>query len=186
MKLSTEDTGVDIPLMTSGNHHAVLTSIIDYGTQESEWEGVKKTKRECRIGFTFPDDLFEFDEEVGPEPRVKSVFATLSAHPKSKIYNILTSITGKGLPEEIELTDYVGLNCLINFKHEKNKKDVLIDRMASFSPLMKGQKKVKIEGTKVFDLDKFDVVVFQSLSEKEQAIIKRSPEFEALATKMPF
>ncbi len=185
MKLSTIDSGVDVPLMTTGNHRAILATIIDYGTQESEWEGVKKIKREVRLGFVFPDDMFEFDPEVGEEPRQKSVFATLSAHPKSKIYNILTSITGKGLAEEIELSDYLGLNCLINFKHEKNSKDVVIDKMVSFSPLMPGQKKVAVE-TKFFDLDNFDVGVFESLSDKEKAIIKRSPEFEALAKKMPF
>ncbi len=186
MKLSTIDSGIDVPLMEVGNHHAVLTSIIDYGLQTSEWENVTKIKRECRIAFTFPNDLFEFDEEKGEEPRTKSLFCTLSAHPKSRLYDVLTSITGKSLPEEIELTDYIGLNCLINFVHRPNSKDVIVDKMASFSPLMKGVKKVTVSETKVFDLDDFDVAVFESLSEKERAIIKKSPEFEALAKKMPF
>jgi hypothetical protein len=184
MKLSTEDTGLDIPLMPTGLNQAVLTQFIDYGTQTSEFEGEEKIKRECRVGFTFPDVLFEFDAEKGEEPRTKSVFCTLSGHPKAKLNLILTSLTSKSLPEEFDPKDYLGLNALINITHEKNKKDVLVDKLVSFAPLMKGFEVVVGLPTRYLDLDEFDKDIFLSLGEKEQVIIKKSPEFQALS--MPF
>lgn len=178
MKLSTENTGLDIPLLPTGLSQAVLTDIIDQGTQQKEFNGEISHRREVRLGFTFPNLKFTFDEDKGAEMRRKSIWATMSAHPKSKIYGILTSITGKGLPEEIEMGDYIGLNCLLNIKHEANSKGVIVDKIVGFNPLMAGTKIANIIG-RVFDLDAPDMDVFKSLGEKEQATIKESPEFKS-------
>lgn len=181
MKLSTENTGLDIPLLPTGLNQAVLTDIIDLGTQRKEFNGEVSHKREVRLGFTFPHLKFIFDEAKGPEMRRKSVWATLSAHPKSKIYNILTSISGKGLPEEIELTDYIGMNCLLNIKHEPNGNGIMQDKIVGYNPLMPGNEPVDIIG-RVLDLENMNKEVFETLGEKEQEQIKQSPEYN----KLPF
>ena len=67
-----------------------------------------------------------------------------------------------------------------------NKKGEEVDKLASFAPLMKNDAEVTGLPTKFLDLEEFDKEVFLSLGEKEQAIIKRSPEFQKLAKDMPF
>ena len=180
MKAPESKNGVDVPLLDMGVHEAVISKIVDYGTQESEFEGVKSSKREVRIEFTLPNLKFTFDEERGEELRKKSAFCKVSTHEKSTMYKIFTSITNKSFNAGDEISNYLGVNCQLNINHEKNQKGELRDKIVGFSPAKEGASHIEMK-TVMFDLDNFDLAVFQELSEKEQAIIKLSPEFAKLA-----
>jgi hypothetical protein len=174
MKLSTKDSGLDRPKVPGGLQHGVLSQIIDLGTQETEFEGVKGSKRQLRLMWEFPHHTFKFDEESAVKRLVGFTRVTMSAHPKSKLFKILTDITGTVLPEDLEMAEYIGLNALINV--------VITEKgyanLAGFNPLMLGTEKFAPETPKFFDLDDYDEVMFEDLGAKTKEVIALSPEYK--------
>lgn len=181
MKINTEETGLNIPLIPAKMHQAVLTDIVDYGTQKNTFNGEEVVKREVRIGFTFPNVTFTFDEERGPENRMKSVWVRLSGHPKGNLNKMLTAISGGTLPKEVELKDFLGRNVMVGITHVKGNDGTERDAITSYAPLMDGLESVSHFATKYFSLDEFDKEAFMMLGEKEQAKIKQAPEWEAIS-----
>lgn len=174
-KMSTQDTGLERVNPKTGLTQAVLTGIIDLGTQEEVYDGIAKKVKKIALEFKLPTQHHIFDEEKGPEPLMLFRDVTASLHPKATLTGIVTGMLGKSLPEEYELSDLIGTNCMVNVVHvEKDGKTYA--NAASFSPLMDGVEAVEFE-TRILDLGEFNEDVFNLLPEWKQDVIKKAPEF---------
>ena len=173
--MSTEDTGLQRVNPKAGLTQAVLTGLIDLGTQEETFDGITKKVKKVALEWKLPTQHHIFDEAEGPQPLMLFRDVTASLHPKATLTNIVTGMLGTSLPAEFDLRDLLGVNCMVNVALvEKNGKTYA--NAASFSPLMDGIEKVDYP-TRSLDLDNFDEEVFSSLPEWKQEIIKKSPEF---------
>jgi hypothetical protein len=178
-KMKTESTGVDRIPVPQGLQHGILVDMIDHGTQKGEYEGKPYARREVRLGFVFPEHTQVFNEENGEQPAMLSVWRTLSLDPKSNLHRDAMAMIGKSLPEEYDISELLGINVMATVAHvEKDDKSVR-DKIASFSPLYGKLEPIIIadKDLRILNLDSFDKEVFESLGEKEQEIIKLSPEY---------
>ena len=86
-----------------GIYSAVCCSIIDIGTQHTEWQGKDKSRRQCIIGFELPEETY-LDENTGEEKRSHiSNFYTQSLDPRATLRKHLKGWRGRDFtPEELE------------------------------------------------------------------------------------
>jgi len=104
--------GKEFELCPAGLHHAKVREITQFTHQE--WGE--------RVKFTFETD------KIGKEGQNLSVFheASLSLSPKAKLRGIVEGLIGRPItPDEykqgIDLEKLVGVNCLVNVKHQFSK-----------------------------------------------------------------
>ena len=117
----------DRALPDEGIHQARCIRVIDFGTQETEWQGNKKEQRQVRMVFELVDTEHVFKEENGPEPFVVSNTYTLSLSEKSHLYNMILK-WNKGVIEklkeennELDMKVFLGAPALINVVHSKDR-----------------------------------------------------------------
>ena len=155
-----------------GSYPATCYKLIDLGTQESEYQGKAIKRRQVIIGWELAEKMSTGD------PFVVSAFYTASLSEKSKLRPILESWRGASFTaEELEgfdLGKLLGKSCLVSLViNDKGK-----TRVSTAMKLPKGVSgPVLVNKVVHFDLDKFDQVVFDSLSDKLKDMIKRSPEY---------
>jgi hypothetical protein len=166
----------------AGTHIARCISVIDFGTQEYEWQGEKKQSRQVYITFEIPGLTRVFDENKGEQPCVIGKKYTISMHEKSNLLKDMVSWLGsKKLDGDILgwLDKYViGETAFINVIHREFEGSTYAN-IASISPLPKGVTCPPAVNTLFkFDLEDFNQDLYDSLYDWQKEIISKSPEYK--------
>lgn len=172
-----------------GNHLARLYRVIDLGTQMREWEG--KVNMTRRVKFFW--ELHGEDEKGNPltmddgKPMIQSREYTWSLHEKSALRQHLEAWRGVGFTDEelrgFDIKKVLGHFCMLTIAHRVSNGKTYADvKNVSSVPsiIKKAGLPEGVNNTMIFTFDKFDPVMFESLSEWLKAIIVKSSEYRAL------
>lgn len=163
-----------------GQHLAICYSLVDMGTQVSEYNGEKKSQRKVQLGWELPLAL---QDDGSPYTIRKSFTARL--HEKSNLYKFLTAWRGKKLTAEelggFDLTKLIRVACQLGIVHdEKNGKTYA--NVASISGLLAGTQVPKLHHEPViFMLDNYSRASFEKLSDRMREVISGTPEYKRVA-----
>ena len=168
-----------------GNHVARCYSMIDLGTQTTEFNGETKNQRKVRITWELPNETTVFKEENGEQPFVVSKDFTLSMHEKSTLRQYLESWRGKAFSEQeassFDVSKLIGVPCMINLAHKTAKSGKTCVDVLSITPLPKGFTcPPQVNPNLEFSLQTPDMGVYESLPEWLKAKIAESPEFDQI------
>jgi hypothetical protein len=135
-KLKPESGGGDFVIVPSGNHPGVLVAIVDLGTQEQEYKGVKKSAQEVFLCWELPG------VEVAGTKGVNHVIGkgfTYSFHEKSALRGLVEKWRSRKYKDDEEFNPGVmlGQPCLVNVSHAKNG-DKTYSNFDGVSPVIKG------------------------------------------------
>lgn len=180
-------------IIPAGKCHATLYSIIDCWTQEinSKTYG-KSEKRRVFITWELPEFLHEFKEWDGEKPCVVSQEYTFSTYGSSHMRRMIEAMLGKQNEmtdeeaSEVSLDDLVWMRCQIKVIHNAPYVNIGTIYDLDAKEQKDAKKKFKqVNESKLFDLDEFDVKVFDTLPNFLQEKIMKSPEYaEALEKKI--
>lgn len=167
----------------TGVHRAVCYRLIDIGTQTNEYQGQTKHQRQVIIGWELADELMEDDQ-----PFTISKFYTWSMHEKATLRKDLESwrgvpftATDLGRDGTFKPENLLGAPCLLNVIHDQKSNGDVRAKIASISRLPKTMDRPAPRNEKLmFDLDDFNPVVFDSLSDKIREMIAKSPEYQEI------
>lgn len=176
----------------AGTHLARLYRIIDLGTQMREFEGKVTMSRKAKFFF----ELHGEDSEGKPllttegKPLIQSREYTLSLNEKSNLRRDLEAWRGKAFTEEelkgFSLKNILGQFCMVNISH-RPKGDVTYADLKGLSAVPSIYKKQGlpdgVNATMLFDLNNFDSVMFDSLSDSIKDTIRKSPEYRSATDK---
>lgn len=157
----------------AGLELGILVKIIDVGTQEIEYQGQKKHKRQLYFGWELPHQTMD-----DGKPLLQGKFVNLAIGDKAALSTIAHSSTGV-MPEiGFDPVTLIGKACNLTIAHTQKKDGSTGSKIANFAPLMKTQSVPKpVNEFVVFDLDKFDKDIFEGLSDGFKAMIQKSPEY---------
>lgn len=156
-----------------GTYPAVCTRIIDLGTQQSEWQGEKKTAHKVKIVW----ELSELMSDGRPFLAMRDF--TVSLHEKSGLRKFLAGWRGRDFTDEelkgFEAKNLLGKGCLLSLVQKGDYVNV-----DTASKLPKGMEAPKPVGEMImFSLSEFQSAVYEKLSEKLREKIALSPEYRA-------
>ena len=186
MGLTMKDTGGgNFTPAPAGNHVALCYGVLDLGTQHSDaftWEGKSipaSDRPQVLLMWEIPAEIVEIDGE--DKPAVISKFYNAFFNDKAILRQHLESWRGRQFSEEelcgFNINNVLGKGCMINVVHDTKGKA----KITSVSALPKGMEAPKPTNPLVtIDMDDFNQVSFDSLSEGLQNIIKKSPEWKAM------
>ena len=122
MSLMAKDTGGgDFELIPADNHPARCYMVCDLGEHETEYQGVKSTKRQVRISFECPMALMSEGDNIGRPFSISKEY-TLSLSDKAKLCEHLTGWRGKAFTDEekagFDLMKLIGVPALVNVVHK--------------------------------------------------------------------
>jgi hypothetical protein len=163
--------GKDFDPIPAGLHPAILYSLVDIGSHEGEWQGVKNVRHLVVVTFELPGQLNNVDSQE--KPMAISGTYTLSLHKKAKLRMQLESwrsrpFTERELIDGFELKDTLGKNCQLNIVH--NTKDgKTYANIGTIVPLGAGMEKQEPFNEIVY----FAMDEGQSIPEKAPAWIKK-------------
>lgn len=134
----------DIP--PAGNHPAVLVALIDLGTQEVEYKGVKDWKRKVYMAWEL------VTEKMSGTKGANHVIArdfTFSFTPKSMLRGFVEKWRGKSFSEgeEFDLSVLVGKPCLLTVIQKTSANDNAYAKVEGVSAVPKGMKVDKPQRT---------------------------------------
>jgi len=171
MGIVAKSSGQDFEneLLPAGTHTAVCYAMIDLGTQDTEFNGVKSKKRQVRIVWELTDERKVFDEARGEEPLSAGKNFTLSMHEKAGLRKFIENWRGTKYSdseaEAVEITVLLGVPCLLSIAHGKNEttgKEYA--QINSASKLIKGMAKpAQHNPSYFFSLDDYDQYRFDKL-----------------------
>ena len=182
MALTPKSGGSDFAITPAGMHKARLIRVIDQGTQEVHYNDEVQHKHKIFMLWELPECLIDApDSEFHGKPFTAALFPTLSLHKKSVLRPLLVSWRGKDFTQEEEDTFNV-LNLLdetftLNIIHNESGGTTYAN-IAAMMPLAAKHCPKRVGDLVAFDLSEFDQKVFDGLSEKMQAKIKLSSEWE--------
>ena len=173
----------------AGTHLARLYRIIDLGTQMREYEGKVNMSRKAKFFF----ELHGEDAEGKPlltsdgKPLIQSREYTVSLNEKANLRRDLEAWRGKAFSEDelkgFDISNILGHFCMVNISH-RQKGDMTYADLKGVSAVPSIYKKQGLpEGintTMIFNLDKFDETMFDSLSENIKETIRKSPEYRSI------
>jgi hypothetical protein len=173
----------------AGTHLARLYRIIDLGTQMREYEGKVTMSRKAKFFF----ELHGEDADGKPlltsdgKPLIQSREYTVSLNEKANLRRDLEAWRGKAFSEDelkgFDISNILGHFCMVNISH-RQKGDMTYADLKGVSAVPSIYKKQGLpEGintTMIFNLDKFDETMFDSLSENIKETIKKSPEYRSI------
>lgn len=172
-------------LIEAGNYVARCYKMVEIGTVEDEFLGVKKQMHKVRIGWELPTELKTFNPEKGEQPCVIDKEYTLSLADKANLRKDLQSWRGKAFSDEeaeaFDITKLLGVPCMLNIIHVQGKKDPTktYQAIGSVSPMPKGLVcPPQINDTFVFDYENFDDDKFNSLPDFIKEQIVKTPEYK--------
>ncbi|HBD96393.1 MAG TPA: hypothetical protein DC057_19640 [Spirochaetia bacterium] len=159
--------------------------MIELGTQEMEFKGVKKLLKKANLTWELPTEMEVFNEEKGEQPFSISNDYTLSMFEGANLRRDLEGWRGKGFSEEeathFDITKLVGVACLLNVIHKPAKNGKTYANIASISTLPKGIIcPAQINPSRILQFEDFDYNLYKELPEFLQEKISASPEFKAL------
>jgi hypothetical protein len=173
----------------AGTHLARLYRIIDLGTQMREFEGKVTMSRKAKFFF----ELHGEDADGKPlltsdgKPLIQSREYTVSLNEKANLRRDLEAWRGKAFTEDelkgFDISNILGHFCMVNITH-RQKGDMTYADLKGVSSVPNIYKKQGLpEGVNtkmLFNLDKFDKTMFDSLTENIKETIKKSPEFRSI------
>lgn len=171
-------------LIEAGNYVARCYRMVEIGTVDEEFLGVKKQMHKVRIGWELPTELKTFNPEKGEQPCVIDKEYTLSLADKANLRKDLQSWRGKAFTDEeaeaFDITKLLGVPCMLNIIHVQGKKDPTktYQAIGSVSPMPKGLIcPPQVNETFVFDYENFDDMKFESLPDFLKEQIAKTPEY---------
>ena len=183
MSRYAKDDGGGFEPAPLGSHIARCIRLIDLGTQEGEYQGVKNWRNQILITWELCDEKM-----ADGQPYLASLFVTNSLGSKAKLRAILTSWRGRDFTadelKKFDLQSILGAPCILSIVASDTGKH----KVAGVMKLPKGSKAAEPVNPQVaFWLDEsFNASVFESLSDGIKKIIMRSPEYaEAVKGKVP-
>ena len=172
-------------LIEAGNYVARCYRMVEIGTVDEEFLGVKKQMHKVRIGWELPTELKVFNPEKGEQPCVIDKEYTLSLADKANLRKDLQSWRGKAFSDDeaeaFDITKLLGVPCMLNIIHVQGKKDPTktYQAIGSVSPMPKGLVcPPQVNDTFVFDYENFDDDKFNSLPEFIKEQIVKTPEYK--------
>lgn len=181
-------TGGDFAPTPEGQHVMICSRIIDLGTQSTTFNGETKRQRKMLIGWEVPKERVKAADGKDM-PVLHLAKYTWSFHEKANLRKDLESWRGRkfkdedfaGPPNGFHITKLLGVPCYGQIVHEQSDNG---KTYANLSAIMAFPGKQvdwpKTEGEQLFfDLDNFNAVIFEKLSEYWQGVIKASPEYAA-------
>ena len=184
---ATNSGGSSYEPIPAGTYLARCYSMVEIGTLEEEFQGIKKWVNKVRITWELPTEMKVFNPDKGEQPQAISKEFTLSMHEKSTLRAFLTSWRGKGFTEdeakEFDVSRLVGVPCMLSIVHEPGKKDPsrIYDKIASVSTVMKGViMPPQINPSFIFELDAFDQSKFDSLPDFLKDKIRQSKQYKTI------
>lgn len=163
-----------------GTHPARCVTIIDIGTQKSEYQGQANIRRQCIIGWELPNELMTEGDYAG-KPFKVSKFYTASLSEKANLRKDLANWRGRDFTEQelagFDSKNILGKCCMLSLTaNDKNK-----IRVTGVMALPKGMKVPdQVNPTLFFSLDEYDPAVFEKLSDGYKKLIMASPEYQAV------
>lgn len=187
MGLTASNSGGNFEMAPQGVHVARCFKMIDLGTQETEFQGQKKSQHKVMLGW----ELLGEDRMEDGKPFSVAKRYTVSLHEKAQLRKDLEAWRCKQFtPEEealFDLTKVIGAYCMLNIVHETGKNGNEFANIASIMPLPKGMPKPDgINQIVVFDLDSPDMELFNGFSDKLKATIQAAPEWNQRTDKNGF
>ena len=163
-----------------GTHGARLLQAIDLGTQD----GIYGAKRKLMVSFELPSKPME-----DGRPYTITAWYGASLNRKSNLRGDLTSWLGRELTseeiQEFSWNEFAETPCLVQVTHNTNDREEVRSKVQSITAVPEGMVVDPLVGELlIFDLENFDEVVFANILEGIRAIIEKSPEYQALNTKM--
>lgn len=187
--IAKDSGGGNFKRVPAGAYIGRCYSLIDLGTQLSSGQYGEKMQHKLRIAW----ELFGEDEQGNPltvevdgheMPMTISKSYTVSLHEKSGLRKDLAAWRGKDFTDEeakaFDVSKLIGAYCMVNVTTSESGGKTY-SNVAGLTPLpgaLKNAKPEPVHAHVVFDLDKPDMVVFNTFHEKLQEAIKRSPEWQ--------
>jgi len=112
-----------------------------------------------------------------------------SLNRKSNLRKALTSWLGRELNvdevQEFSWNEFAETPCLVQVTHKTNDSGEVRTKVQSITAIPEGMDVAPLTGELlIFDLENFDEEVFSNISEGIQAIVQKSPEYQALTSKL--
>jgi hypothetical protein len=175
-------------LVPAGTHLGVLYSIIDLGTQITEYNGEKKPKRRIRLTWELPKKRAEFDGKS--KPLVVSKEMGFSMFSVAALRKVTEAIIGKSLSDQeandFDVAKLAGCGCLVSIAYAKGKDGNTYAGISGIAPLMDGMESPAPENdVVVFDLNGDSQAVekaFAAFPGWLQEKIAKSPEGASLSS----
>lgn len=184
MYLPKPSEGGSFELAPAGTHVAICYRFIDRGTQMSEYNGERKTRREVMLTWELPDEKMD-----DGRPFSVSKTYTWSMHEKATLRKDLEAWRGRAFndedfegPNAFNTKKLLGACCMLSITHE-TKKDRTFAKVASIGKLLKGVTPPKLVNPLTYLAlikDEFDAAVFGGLSDKMREVIASSPEYKEI------
>ena len=187
MSIIAENKGGNFKLIDAGVYPARCYSMIELGTQTTEFNGESKVSRQVNITWELPTEKAVFHEERGEEPYVVSKTYNLSMHEKATLRKDLESWRGQGFTDDeaksFDITKLIGKPCQISIIHKKSPDGLkTYANLSSITPVMKGVTVPdQINPSKVLEFQDFNWQIFKDLPEWLREKIVKSPEYKAIA-----
>lgn len=184
----TEDTKTERKPVEAGTHRATLISLVDMGTQRSEWEGKEKWQPKVRLTFELPDITDEFEvTENGKtakveKPLVISTEKTRSLGEKSSLRQLLENWRGQAFTsaelKNFSLKQLLGKPALVSVFHKTSAAGRTYAAITSVSKLAKGMKAAKpFNEPLYYEIEEGEGGAFSHLPSWLQEKIRASKEF---------
>lgn len=187
--IASDSGGGNFKRVPAGAYIGRCYSLVDLGTQLSSGQYGEKMQHKLRISW----ELFGEDEQGNPltvdvdgheMPMTISKSYTVSLHEKAGLRKDLAAWRGKDFTDEeakaFDVSKLIGVYCMVNVTtSESNGKTY--SNVAGLTPLpgaLKNAKPEPVHAHIIFDLDKPNMVAFETFHEKLQETIKRSPEWQ--------
>lgn len=125
LTLKNDNTGGDFKLLPPGNHLALCIGIVDFGPQETEYNGEKKEQGKIRLQFEVPAERVTWTDKDGVEhegPMTVGKTYTASMYEKAKLREHLEGWRGRQFTREEEMgfniTAVLGKPCTLTVMHK--------------------------------------------------------------------
>jgi len=172
----------------NGLHLARCYRIIDLGTQESEYKGVKKMLQKVMLQF----EVHSEDENGKPtvtdkgDPLSISKNFTLSLGDKATLRNDLKTWRGRDFTVEelrgFELKNVLGVWCTLSVIETVGHDGKEYTNISGIMPVSSQQRKAGLPNgfnePKLYSIDEHDQALFETFSDNLRAKIMASPEFK--------
>ena len=185
MPIVAKESGSPRELIPVGNHIARCIGVTQIGTVVENIMGQDKRMHKIRLTWELPLETRVFDKDKGEQPYVFSKEYTLSLSEKAKLRESLQSWRGKAFTAEelqgFDITNVVGVPCMLNIIHEPSKKDPTkkYEALASVAALSKGVKcPPQVNPSKIFSLDNWDSELFDTFPDFIKDKIRSSEEYK--------
>lgn len=157
----------------AGTHLAVCYSVVDLGTQHTEFNGEEKTANQVLISWELPEETMD-----DGRPFSVSRFYTNSLHEKASLRKDLVAWRGRDFTQEelnrFDLASILGKTCLVSVvMNQKGKAKV-----GAVLAVPKGTpQKEPTNPIRAFFMDEWDPHAFSELPKGLQGLVAKSDEY---------